>query len=178
MRFKGPACRTFFGELMANVNQDGPGNIKIGARRYPIRSIDYNDAEVLHQLDALCFPAERAFTEGYFLLLFFYEDAYGWLLEDKERVVAFILLTSRRKRVNIATIDVHPNYRRRGIGSTLLEFAEEHARQEGTTTMTLQVETTNTSAIRLYHRHGYEKVRVLSNYYADADAWQMRKQLN
>ena len=151
--------------------------IKLGNHEFSMRPIGYRDTEALHQLDSLCFPPERAFTEGYFLLLFFYEDAFGWMLEEDDRLAAFILLTQKRQRMNIATIDVHPDYRRRGIGTKLMELAEEHARAMNTKTLTLQVETTNTPAIRLYHRFGFEKDRILSNYYVNADAWQMHKKL-
>jgi ribosomal-protein-alanine N-acetyltransferase len=153
---------------MTKPKQSEHTSMVVGEHTYTMRKIGHRDTEDLHQIDSLCFPPERAFTEGYFLLLFFYENAHGWALEEDGRIIAFILLTSRQNRFNVATIDVHPEYRRRGLGAALLEFAETQAKESGATAVTLQVETTNTSAIRLYHRLGYEKMRKLPNYYVDA----------
>lgn len=55
----------------------------------------------------------------------------------------------------VDTICVHDNYRGLGIGTKLLHFAEEVARQNGFTKLALNVETEKVNARRLYERIGY-----------------------
>ncbi len=48
-------------------------------------------------------------------------------------------------------------YRRRGVGTALLDAADEWARSAGVTKLELHVFPHNTPAIALYDRHGYER---------------------
>lgn len=57
----------------------------------------------------------------------------------------------------IAHLDTHPEWRGRGIGSRLLEQAEDLARRVTLQKLSLDVYTTN-PARRLYERHGYVTV--------------------
>ncbi len=56
-------------------------------------------------------------------------------------------------------LDVHPDWRNRGIGSVMLRHAEEVARREGFPRIALSTTTTN-PAQHLYHRHGYRIVET------------------
>ena len=58
----------------------------------------------------------------------------------------------------INTICVNPDFRGKGIGSQLLSFAEDVAREANTSKLSLNVETEKDAAIRLYKRSGYEIV--------------------
>ncbi len=136
------------------------------------------DIDRLHELDLLCFPEERAFTTGYFLLLFLYHRAFGWGLEKEGLIEAFVLLTTHRQSGNISTLDVHPRYRRHGIGSRLMMLAEMALKEMGMKKCTLQVAASNTEAIRLYDKLGYKRVRILHRYYAGKeDGYLMEKGL-
>lgn len=150
----------------------------IGGKNYILRNLQFSDSEQLHQLDEQCFHAERAFTLGYFLLLFFYEEAFGWALEDNDRMSAFILITKKRNNANIATIDVHPDYRRKGLGTALLSFAEQFLADSGLKSFTLQVEIDNDSAIAMYKKSGFSIIKNLPNYYPDNSAYLMKKRLS
>lgn len=57
----------------------------------------------------------------------------------------------------VAELDVHPDCRNRGIGGALLEHAEEAARREGFSLMSLATSTIN-PAQHLYERHGFHVV--------------------
>ena len=173
--------------------------------RYRFRELTFEDIPELHRLDALCFPQGRAFTEGYFMLLFLYHRAFGWALEITDRdqhprrkavvigqgatvaaeridhrdsIVAFILLTIRRCAANVATIDVHPLNRRQGLGRWLLVKAEEDLRVRNINRITLQVAVSNGAAIRLYSNLGYRKVKTMRGYYGgEEDGILMEKEL-
>jgi ribosomal-protein-alanine N-acetyltransferase len=163
--------------MAAQQNKNPHHSLTVRGIDYSLRQLDFSDVDVLHDLDILCFKPERAFTTGYFILLFFYDDAFGWCLEQAGTIIAFILLTKKRYNANIATIDIHPDYRRRGIGMALIQFAEEQLKADGIKSLTLQVETDNVPALELYEKLNFEKIKTIPDYYVDADAYLMRKLL-
>jgi ribosomal protein S18 acetylase RimI-like enzyme len=63
----------------------------------------------------------------------------------------------------IKSIAVSPEYRNHGLGSTLLTFAENVARNTSRH-MFLCVSSFNTNARRFYERIGYEAVGELTDY--------------
>jgi ribosomal-protein-alanine N-acetyltransferase len=158
-------------------NRNPHRTLTIGGIDYPLRKLDFTDVDALHDLDILCFKPERAFTTGYFILLFFYDDAFGWGIEQEGNIIAFILLTKKRYNANIATIDIHPDYRRRGIANALIQFAEDQLKTIGIKSLTLQVEIDNEPALELYEKLCFKKIKTIPNYYVDADAYLMRKLL-
>ena len=61
----------------------------------------------------------------------------------------------RRDELYIATFGVRPAWQRRGIGRTLLCYAEELAKSQGFEALLLHVVSHNTAAQSLYTRAGY-----------------------
>jgi len=77
--------------------------------------------------------------------------------------------------LKVATCVAH---RRQGLGRRLMVIAEEHARQAGGETLTLEVRMTNTAAIGLYETLGYEPAGIRPGYYTDlSDALVMSKSI-
>ena len=62
----------------------------------------------------------------------------------------------------IDTLSVAPPYNGQGIGTTLIQAAEQIAKQQGYTKIALNVEPNNTKAIHLYQKLGYETVKQIS----------------
>ena len=75
----------------------------------------------------------------------------------------------------IATIAVDPNFRRRGIGTSLLRECESKL---GVPRSRLTVRLSNEGAITLYQREGYQTIDLWKSYYSDGeDAIVMEKNL-
>ncbi len=55
----------------------------------------------------------------------------------------------------ISVVAVHPEGRGQGIGTTLLDLAEQKAAAAGCSLVTLMAGSFNVDALRLYERHGY-----------------------
>lgn len=55
----------------------------------------------------------------------------------------------------ITAVSVKPEARGRGVGAALLEDAVTRARADGATSVTLDVDASNSGARRLYERHGF-----------------------
>lgn len=68
---------------------------------------------------------------------------------------------------HITNIAVHPEYRRSGIGSALLEHLIKTAEQSGIGRMTLEVRKSNLAAQYLYRKYGFMEGGIRKAYYAD-----------
>ena len=88
--------------------------------------------------------------------------AYG------ERAVGFVIGDRRRlqKLGWIASIGVHPEYQRRGLGAKLLAACEGALR---TPRVRLTLRPSNLGARRLYETAGYVEIGTLKGYYSDGE---------
>lgn len=82
-------------------------------------------------------------------------------------VVGFIGLRLEGEAAHVTNIAILPNYQNRGIGSMLLEKAKQYARVHNKNYVTLEVKTSNKSAIRLYHRFGFITKGIKRDYYRE-----------
>ena len=81
----------------------------------------------------------------------------AWLVK-KGAKVSEIDAESLSDELYINTVCIAPEYRGKGIGSQLFEYAESIAKRDGISKLSLNVETQKESAIRLYTRLGFEIV--------------------
>lgn len=65
----------------------------------------------------------------------------------------------------ISNVAVHPDWRRKGIADALLTELEERAKKLLLSFLTLEVRESNSAAIALYEKHGYQPVGRRKNYY-------------
>jgi ribosomal-protein-alanine N-acetyltransferase len=70
----------------------------------------------------------------------------------------------------IASLAVHPEFQRRGIGRRLLQACEQAL---ATPRVRLTVRASNHPALELYRRAGYQPVAVWRRYYADGEDGQV-----
>ncbi|HEX2946015.1 MAG TPA: ribosomal protein S18-alanine N-acetyltransferase [Clostridia bacterium] len=68
---------------------------------------------------------------------------------------------------HITNIAVHPEYRKSGIGSMLMEALLREAGERGITALTLEVRKSNYGAQALYRKYGFEDGGMRKAYYAD-----------
>lgn len=93
-------------------------------------------------------------------------------------ILGFIVAESRRRTGHIITIDVVEKARRSGIGSALMQAAEEKLLQAGATSVALETPVNNDAAIRFYKSEGYFVEKTVSGYYSNQmDALVMTKAL-
>jgi ribosomal-protein-alanine N-acetyltransferase len=69
--------------------------------------------------------------------------------------------------VHVATIAIHPDFRRQGIGTALLLHALGAASPEGARSAHLEVRASNSSAQDLYRKLGFAETARAPRYYKD-----------
>lgn len=134
------------------------------------------DVAAIRELERVCFPQD-AWPLLEMVGVLSLPSVLRWKASDGERLVAFVAADVRRTQnvAWIATIAVHPEYQRRGLGGRLLTLAEEAV---GTRAMRLSARASNREALRLYQARGYEQIDVWPKYYVGGeDAVVMEKVL-
>jgi ribosomal-protein-alanine N-acetyltransferase len=92
-----------------------------------------------------------------------------------EEVIAYIIYWQIRDDVQINNVAVHPDCRGLGLGEAMMRFAIAKVRTAGAEFMTLEVRQSNTPALALYKKLGFEILGTRKNYYTkpDEDAYVM-----
>ena len=123
----------------------------------------------LVDLERECFTTE-AYTERQILGLLKDSRNVALLARVDGDIAGFIIgldETLKNHRLgHVVTIDVALKYRRKGIGSILLEEMETVFSQRGAEAVYLEVRVDNKSARQLYSKCGYKKLDALENYYS------------
>jgi len=82
--------------------------------------------------------------------------------------LGFALVRSVLDECELLLLAVHPLWRGRGVGQTLLSDSLKTARRRGIRSMNLEVRSTNT-AVTLYEKIGFEYVHRRPGYYRGSD---------
>ena len=125
----------------------------------------------LYAIEELCFQPPLRFSRAYIRKLTQSPDSAAWIAEEDIQLAGFAIVElSMAAGVPIAyiqTIEVAPNFRKRGIASELLRHVEDSARDAGAHTIWLHVAEGNAAAIHLYESEGYLPQGRAADYYAD-----------
>jgi len=143
-----------------------------------LRIAGAGDLDAIDRIEKICFR-ERRFRREFLVWILNNPLSRTIVWEDEGHPVGSVMIVFEAERARVLSIAVLPGYRRRGIGDTLLDAAEQAARQHGARVVRLEVSTKNRSAIALYRRRGYRTEGVLPKYYSwGDDALSMEKPLD
>ena len=140
-------------------------------------------------MDQVCFDPELAYSRPELAIYMRRLGAFTLVAESstgdgsRERpspakILGFIVAETRRQTGHIITIDVLPETRRSGVGSALLQAAEDQLRKAGATVVELETAVDNVAAIQFYKRKEYFVEKTVPGYYSNhLDALVMCKDL-
>jgi ribosomal-protein-alanine N-acetyltransferase len=89
----------------------------------------------------------------------------GWVLEQENQVIGFVMLSFQIGECHILNIAIHPVYQRLGLGHQLLLEVLKQIKQKGANVVFLEVRRSNTIAISLYNKMGFVEIGVRNGYY-------------
>lgn len=95
------------------------------------------------------------------------DKAYYLVAEYQGQVAGYAGMWQIFDEGHITNIAVDPAFRRRGIGSLLLDDLIAHARAQGIQALTLEVRVSNAPAISLYESKGFIAEGRRKRYYSD-----------
>jgi [ribosomal protein S18]-alanine N-acetyltransferase len=92
-----------------------------------------------------------------------------WVAELDGRVVGMIVAWLIVDEVHVATLAIHPDFRRQGVGTKLLAHTLQALLAEGARSSFLEVRASNRAAQDMYRKFGYEVTGRRRRYYRDND---------
>lgn len=87
--------------------------------------------------------------------------------EPDQRVVGYLIYWQIRDEVQITNLALHPDFRGRGIGESVLRVVLKEVCGKGATFVTLEVRSSNTLAISLYKKLGFKVFGTRKGYYTN-----------
>lgn len=76
---------------------------------------------------------------------------------EKGELVGFVVFYPQRDHLHLENVAVSPEFQKRGIGSRLIAFVEQAARQDGFGRVELYTNAKMTENLELYPRLGYQQ---------------------
>ena len=131
-----------------------------------IRRMTLEDIPAVHEIDMLSFSLpwpERSFQ----FELTGNPISRDWVAEVDGKITAMLVLWFIIDEAHIATIAVHPDFRKQGIGEQILLYALRAAWGEGARRAFLEVRAGNAAAQAMYRKYGFKVVGVRPGYYKD-----------
>lgn len=92
-------------------------------------------------------------------------------IELDKKIVAYILWLKRKNYYRLYSLAILKEFQGKGLGKSLLEFSLNALDKDY---FELEVRFSNQTAISLYEKFGFKKVKVLDNFYGDEDGIKMR----
>ncbi len=89
----------------------------------------------------------------------------SFVLEESGKLIGYIIYRVVKEEMHVLNIAIRPDWQGKGYGKRLMKWAMERERKEGVKYVTLEVRKSNIKAIRLYEKLGFQKLRVIKNYY-------------
>jgi len=92
-----------------------------------------------------------------------------WVAEVDGRLIGMIVNWLLVDEVHVATLAIHPDFRRQGIAKKLLTHSLRYMIGEGAISSFLEVRESNIAAQEMYRRFGYVESGRRRRYYKDND---------
>jgi len=137
-----------------------------------LRTVRPGDLKEVYKIERLSF--QQPFPPSYLETLAYLSPETFIVASIDEHVVGYSASVLKGLEGHILSIAVHPEYRGLGIGEKVLRENIRRLKELGVRKVVLEVRVSNTAAIQLYKKLGFEISNLLRNYYWDGeDAYEM-----
>lgn len=127
--------------------------------------------KLLYEIEAIVF-ANDAFALSKASIKYHLESNIFFIAYENDIALGYILWLERKSYFRLYSLAILPEHQGKGVASKLLEYSFDNLTCKK---FSLEVKQSNTKAISLYKRHGFEIVKNLPQYYKDADGFFMQK---
>ena len=142
-----------------------------------IRKFSLKDLGRIIEIEHNSFNAD-AFSEDTFLSLYRKCSDLFIVAEISGIITGYMVTCNYWKKERVISIAVDPAYRRKGVGSTLVNFTFNQLRAFCINTLELEVRITNSEGIGFWKNFGFFTLKIVPDYYPDGtSALIMRKSL-
>jgi ribosomal-protein-alanine N-acetyltransferase len=130
-------------------------------------------AEVL-QIEDRSF--EFSWSEEDFIRCLRQRNCIGMIAEHNARVAGFMIYELHRSRLHLLNFAVHPEFRRRDVGTQMIKKLRSKLSPERRSRILLEVRETNLNAQLFFREMGFRAISLLRDFYEDTteDAYLMQ----
>ena len=93
--------------------------------------------------------------------------SYLWALKQDEQILGYICFWMFAGEAHLLNIAIHPDHRRQGLGTILLEKMKSFALAHGVEKVYLEVRPSNIAARKFYFKAGFQERGRRKRYYTD-----------
>lgn len=144
-----------------------------------VRPARLDDLAALDRIENRCFTTDRLTRRSFRHLL---TEGNAVILVDELagalRGYIMVLFNEGTSLARLYSLAVDPDFQGQGVGSGLVDAAEQRARDEESVFIRLEIRKDNPASIGLFKKHGYKQFGVHKDYYEDhMDALRFQKSL-
>jgi ribosomal-protein-alanine N-acetyltransferase len=127
------------------------------------------DVEGIYEVERKCFRPDDVYSAELLRFLCSYCGDHSYVYVADGKIIGYIITCIEGNAAHVISIATDPQYRRRGVGKSLLCTALSLLAKGEVQEVFLEVRVTNEAALSLYRAAGFEVVEVLKNYYSDGE---------
>lgn len=139
------------------VQADIPAVVTINTKTLPEHYSDYFYYEILSEFPETFLVAELG------------ESVVGYIMCRIEYGFSHLRRFGLARKGHIVSVAVLAEHRGKGVGTKLIQYAEEQLAKKSSRESYLEVRVSNLQAIALYERLNYKRVSRLEGYYRDGE---------
>lgn len=135
-----------------------------------------SDIDQIVEIETLSFNKYDAYSKDNFLRWLGYTPDLCLVAEIDGRIAGDMITRIQDDKAELASLAIHPDFRRRGVGSELLEETVRRVMTYGIDQIDLEVRKTNLNGFRFWKKMGFILTGEQPGFYEDGEtAFQMRK---
>lgn len=122
---------------------------------------------------------EYPWGEDEFIRCLRQKNCIGMVAEHEQRVIGFMIYELHKNRIHILVFAVHPDFRRRSMGSQMIAKLIGKLSSQRRTRILLEVRETNLVGQQFFRAVGFKAISVLRGFYQEwqEDAYLMQYRL-
>lgn len=131
---------------------------------YKVSAASEYDIKDIAELEKRCFSlpwSENAIKDSMNASTLFY------IAKEQDKTVGYIGLSVAADEAYITNVAVFEEYRKKGVGTLLLDCATVSAREKGCAFISLEVRASNIGAIGLYEKLNFKREGIRKGFYSD-----------
>lgn len=169
--------KSFFGEQTFNFDTK---LVQISDENFLIKRATIDDLENCLELQARIYPLQQPWTRKNFYSELISKRTLYLLVLRKDEPVAIVGLARKDKiESHITYIGVIPQLRERGIGYFLLKLCIDIAETKNFKKISLEVDSENYRAIKIYQDLKFKKIKLRRHYYDNNhDAYELCRNIS
>lgn len=145
-----------------------------------VRQLEPSDSDISRviALEELCFNRFDQYNKNNFMRWIGSDPELCLVAEINSQIVGDIISGIREDRTELASLAIHPDFRRQGVGRVLVLEICRRVKAAGINKIDIEVRKSNLGGIRFWRKMGFRNIGEQPSFYEDGEnALLLRKEL-